>query len=76
MIEVAFYVVVHICDGGLDLYIIFTAIHIVHIVREVKVSCKIVHRSLRFVSFIIIIPISFPEYGPSIAITLLYYLVG
>ena len=30
-------VVLHICDGGLDLYIIFISTHIVHIVREVKV---------------------------------------
>ena len=35
----------YICDDGLDLHIIFTTIHIVHIIREVEVSCKIVRCS-------------------------------
>lgn len=48
MIELAFFVVVHICDGGLDLHIVFTNAHIGHVVLEFDVAVE-TYGSLIFV---------------------------
>ena len=50
MIALAFNVVVHICDGGLDFHIICTTAHIVHVVRDFDDSGRSVSRSINFVS--------------------------